>query len=161
MNKEIQQQLAAHGIPEGILSVWNRKKTSSRLQYFSFGPPNLELVDDLRGRVAGLRDLVPIFDRNGDAAIGFLPSSEQFIQFYYEDLDRGDEEIGVLGTGYQQFACRLLIENEESGLQEFYDDLVTELQFKSGKRLRELLDADPYDDDAVEEFCEQLSTAER
>jgi hypothetical protein len=153
---EARNTMLAHGVPQAVLDVWQGKFSRSPL-CFRCGKPNFRVAEGLEKRVPGLHGLVPIFDQNGDALIGFLPRRNSFVRFYYEDARLGDGEIEVMGIGYQQFAGTLLLEFEEAGLSEYFDDLVTVLQFTRGDELRALLDAEPYDDDAVHGFHSRLA----
>lgn len=156
--QQVRETLVAHGVPESILAVWGDMQ--SPLRYFSFNKPNFSLAEALEDLVPGLRGLCPIFEQNGEAVIGYLPQGGRFIRYYYEDGQEGDAAIELLGLGYQQFVSSILLKFEEAGMSEYFDELVSVLHFKRGAEFRGLLDADPYDEGAVEDFHSKLAVGQ-
>jgi hypothetical protein len=153
--QQARETLLAHGIPPALLDVWHDAR--SPLRHLAWSQPDFALARDLADLVPGLRDLCPMYEQNGEAVIGVLPQSGRFVRYHYEDAREGDAAIEVLGQGYQQFAARVLLELEEAGMSKLYAELASVLQFERGAELRALLDADPYDDAAVEDFHSRLA----
>ena len=156
--EQARQTLLAHGIPERVLGLWGDER--SPLSYFAWGKPNFSLAEELERLAPGLKGLCPVFEQNGEAVIGYLPQSGQFVRYYYEDGREGDAAIELLGLGYQQFAGSILLKFEEAGMSDLFDEVVSILQFKRGTELRALLDADPYDEMALERFHAQLAVGQ-
>lgn len=160
---EAKEALLAAGIPSGVLDVWGNVQTRpmGRLQKhplgIAFGPPNYDVADELRSKIPGLRELIPICEQNGEAVVGYLPGQRHFVRFYYEDGLDGTDAIEIVGRGYQHFTATILLEYEEAGLTEHYAPLAELLGFHGALDLRKLLDAEPYDDDAVKRFHERLA----
>jgi hypothetical protein len=150
--------LLAHGIPEAVLDVWRGESSSSPLRTM-WAAPDFRMAKEVEDCVPGLAGLVPIFEQNGEAVVGYLPPGKRFVRVYYEDGALGEEAIEVMGIGYPQFAGKVLLEFEEAGL-EYYSELVTILQFEHGSELRALLDAEAYDDDAMARFHSGLASGE-
>lgn len=146
--------LLASGVPEALL---DRSANDSPLRFLFWRTPRLERVTELRNLIPALADLCPLAEENGEAVIGFLPSDNRFIRFYYEDAHQGEAAIEELGVGYQQFAATVLLWFEEAGLRDELEDAAVILGFRKTSTLRELLDAEPYDDEAVERFRESLA----
>lgn len=147
---QARETLLANGVPKGLLGAWVDQQSPFR--NLMWGKPDFALAEKLESRVPGLKGLCPLFEESREAVIGLLPGTGRFVQFAYEDASEGDAAIELLGSGYQQFACSVLLKFEDAGLSEFFDELVDILQFARGAELRALLDADPYDDRAVEMF---------
>lgn len=143
------------GLPSRLLDVWRSGHRSPL--HVSFAPPNHEVAESLRNELPYLKAFVPIFEQNGEAVIGLLPEGLRFIRFYYEDGLDGPEAVEVMGLGYQQFAASILLEYEEAALSHYYNELSDLLAFDSISVLRQLLDTDPYDDNAVEAFHDSLA----
>jgi hypothetical protein len=158
---EAKQVLLAAGVPADVVDVWgdvqSRAVGRQHPLGIAFGPPDYDKADELRSAIPELGELVPIFEQNGEAVIGYLPGPGHFVRFYYEDGLDGADTIEVIGKGYQQFAATILLEYEEAGLKEYYAPLAELLEFHSAPVLRKLLDAEPYDDEAVERFHELLA----
>lgn len=148
--RQARETLLANGVPEGLLGAW--RDGQSPFRNLMWGKPDFAMAEELERRVPGLKGLCPLFEESREAVIGLLPETGRFVQVAYEDASEGDGAIELLGSGYQQFACSVLLKFEDAGLSEHFDELVTILRFARGAELRALLDADPYDDRAVENF---------
>ena len=146
--------LLASGVPEALL---DRSFKDSPLRFLFWSAPRLERATAAGDLVPGLAGLCPLAEQNGEAVIGLLPGSNRFVRFYYEDGNEGDAAIEELGIGYQQFAATILLWFEEADLRDELEDAAVILGFRKTSTLRELLDAEPYDDEAVERFRESLA----
>jgi hypothetical protein len=156
MNEEqARATLLKNGVPEALLDAWHDRGSPLRLS--SWSKPRFNLAEDLERLVPGLRGLCPMFEQNGEAVVGLLPHDGRFVRYYYEDGLEGDAAIELLGRGYQQFASRVLLFYEEAGLSDLYDELVSLLRFGRAAEFRALLDADPDDDAALEDFLSRLA----
>jgi len=142
--------LIGHGVPEALLGVW--AGVDGPLRYFSWHKPDFALAEELERRVPGLRALCPLFEDNGEAVIGYLPEGGRFIRYYYEKAASGDAAIELAGSGYQQFACWIVLQAAEAGFVDLLEQLVSYLRFTRGDELLALLDAEPYDAAAVDAF---------
>jgi hypothetical protein len=154
---QAREVLLAHGIPEQILSAWSDRQ--SPVRHLAWSKPDFAKAEGLERRVPGLKELCPMFEQNGEAVVAYLPQSGQFIRYYYEDAEEGEEAIEILGKGYQQFACGILLEFEEAGMSDAFDELASALRFDRSAELRVLLDAEPYDDTAVDSFHSRLASS--
>jgi hypothetical protein len=154
LEQQARQQLLAAGVPDRALLAWHDPSSILRI---AFTKPNFRFAENLESAVPGLAGLIPIFERNGEAVLGYLPETSRFVQFYYEDGLRGDDAIQVLAVGYQQFAAHVLLEFEDSGLSSDFEVVSETLEFRRAAELRRLIDADPYDDSAVETFFRALA----
>lgn len=143
--------LLSSGLPASLLQAIREGKLPNPLCH-DFSAPDFELASELRHVMPGLNGLIPIFEQNGEAVIGYLPLSNQFVRCHYEDANSGDAAIELLATGYNQFASRLILDYEAAGLAKYFNSLVNFLHFTCGPELRELLDAEPYNDEAVDRF---------
>ena len=154
MSDELRKDaLIAHGVTPEVLGAWDDPRHP--LRSFSWTKPDFELAESLSKLVPGLAEVCPLFEENGEAAIGVLPSG-RFVRYHYEDVEQGDEAIDVLGDNYQQFAAFVLLIAEEAGGSADFPMLVVLLHFMHGPELRRLLDADPYDEEALQAFFSRL-----
>ena len=114
--------------PPVFVDVWNRRVTPfgttlwARPHTYFLGPADLEQV------APGLTGLCPLLEQNGEAIIGRLPDG-RFVRFYYEDGNKGDAAIAVLGAHYQEFVLTLLLELADSGLVEELAEYGDPMQF--------------------------------
>jgi hypothetical protein len=145
--------LLAYGVTPEVLGAWDDPRHP--LRSFSWTKPDFEIAESLSKLVPGLAGLCPLFEENGEAAIGVLPPG-QFVRYHYGDVEQGDEAIDVLGDNYQQFAAFVLLSAEEAGRSAEFPWLVALLHFLHGPELRRLLDADPYDEEALQAFFSRL-----
>ena len=113
LEQQARQKLLAAGVPEKALRAWHDRSSVLRI---AFTKPNFRFAENVESIVPGLAGLIPIFERDGEALLGYLPNTNRFVQFYYEDGLRGDDAIEVLAVGYQQFAAHILLELEDAGL---------------------------------------------
>ena len=143
--------LLASGVPAALLG---RSIKDSPLRFLFWSPPNLERAAELVDFVPGPAGFCPLAEENGEAVIGLLPDSNRFVRVYYED-----GAIEELGTGYQQFAATVLLWFEQAGLRDEFEDAAVVLGFEKTSTLRNLLDAQPYDEEAVERFRASLATS--
>lgn len=158
MNEQvIRLALINHQIPQGVFDLWDKPEESPLR--ISFNRPDFTLANELELVIPGLKGFLPLFDQNGDAVIGYIPSQNCYFRYYYEDGNLGDQAIEVLGVGLDQFTSTVILEYEESGLHELFDDLCNALSFTLGAELKNLLEAEPYSEDAVLSFHESLSKA--
>jgi hypothetical protein len=148
--------LLAHGVPPALLD--SSTASGSPFRLLSWGKPNFQRARALESLAPGLAGICPLAEEDGAAVIGFLPASNQFVRYYYEDGRLGDAAIEILGTGYDQFAATTLLQFEEAGLGDEFDEAARILAFRQVDELRRLLDAEPYDDQAVESFRRLLAT---
>jgi hypothetical protein len=156
-SEEAHNRLRAYGVPEAVFDVWLGHQSTSPFQY-SYRAPCCEIAEQLEEDIPGLAGLVPLFESpDGDGVVGLLPHRNAFVEFYYEDGRDGDAAIKIMGIGWQQFAAQLLIDLEEAGMDDLYDEAVTVLQFRHGPQLRAIFDAEPYDPAALLRFRESLA----
>jgi hypothetical protein len=154
MSDELRKDaLLALGVTPEVLGAWDDPRHP--LRSFSWTKPDFEIAESLSNLVPGLAEWCPLFEENGQAAIGALPSG-QFVRYHYGDVEQGDEAIDVLGDNYQQFAAVVLLSAEEAGGSAEFPLLVALLHFLHGPELRRLLDADPYDEEALQAFFSRL-----
>lgn len=144
--------LLASGVPAALLDRSSLKESPLRFLFWS--PPNLERAAELVDFVPGPAGLCPLAEENGEAVIGLLPDSNRFVRVYYED-----GAIEELGTGYQQFAATVLLWFEQASLRDEFEDAAVILGFEKTSTLRSLLDAQPYDEEAVERFRASLAAS--
>ncbi|QDV46752.1 hypothetical protein Enr13x_66610 [Stieleria neptunia] len=103
--------------------------------------------------------IAAIFEQNGEAVIGYLPRSNEFVRFYYEDGLDGGDAISVLGNGYQQFAASILLEYVESALMDKCLPLSSILGFDATAEFMDILNAEPYDRQAMQSFHASLAVS--
>jgi len=153
---ELQRRvLLASGVPSALLDAAATPGSPFRL--LSWGIPNLQHMSDVERLAPALAGICPLAEENGEAVIGFVATRNQFVRYHYQDGQLGDVAIEVLGTGYDQFAATILLQFAEAGLGDEFDEAASILAFKQIDELRRLLDADPYDDEAVEHFRTSLA----
>lgn len=148
--------LLAKGLPVELLdAIVLRQRPFSLLSWrepdFAFAKALEDLATDLRG-------MCPIAEQNGEAVVALLPETDTFISYYYEDGREGNAAITILAKGYRQFAAGILVGFEESGLRDELMEAAVILRFQELGQLLELLDAEPYDDDALESFISRLAS---
>jgi hypothetical protein len=93
----------------------------------------------LAQRAAGL---CPLWEVNGEAVVGVLPSGE-FVQIYYEDLGQGDGAIQHLADTYIEFVEGQLTSCAEAGDWESFDEMATTLSYPGPEALKAKLMEDP------------------
>src|SRR5262245_13889501 len=152
----VRRVLLAHGVPPALLD--SATASGSPFRLLSWGAPNFPRANALESLAPGLAGMCPLAEEDGAAIVGFLPASNQFVRYYYEDGRLGDAAIEILGTGYDQFAATILLQFEEAGLGDEFDEAARLLAFRRVDELRRLLDTEPYDDEAVEAFRASLAT---
>src|SRR5262245_45465682 len=147
--------LLAHGVPPALVDSATAPGSPFRL--LSWGNPNFQRASELESLVAALAGICPLAEEDGEAVVGLLPASDRFVRYYYEDRPLGDAAIELLGTGYDQFAATILLQFEEAGLGDEFDEAARVLAFRQVDELRRLLDTEPYDEEAVELFRTSLA----
>jgi len=154
MSNELRKDvLVAYGVTPEVLGAWD--DPAHPLRAFSWTKPDFEIAESVSKLVPGLAELCPLFEENGEAVIGVLPSGA-FVRYHYEDVEQRDDAIDALGDNYQQFAAFVLLSAEEAGASAEFPMLVALLHFLHGPALRRLLDADPYAEEALQEFFSRL-----
>jgi|RhiMetdeSRZDD1v2_1073273.scaffolds.fasta_scaffold00282_33 hypothetical protein len=151
----VRRVLLAHGVPPALLDSVTAAGSPFRL--LAWGTPNLGRARELESLVPALAGICPLAEEDGATVVGFLPASNRFVRYYYEDGRLGDAAIELLGTGYDQFAATILLQFEEAGLGDEFDEAARILAFRQVDELRRLLDTEPYDDEAVELFRTSLA----
>ena len=148
------RELIAQNFPAVWSDLWDGRTTAAAFKYSGWAKPRNYFVDpdELQERAPGLAGLCPLFERNGDAVIGWLPDRNRFIEFHYEDGDQGDDAIGRLGDNYQQFVFSRLLELEDAGMRDEWLTLADAARFAHTAALVEVLDRSPYDECAIEEL---------
>jgi hypothetical protein len=133
------------------MDLWAGRPTPAAIAYSMWAKPRnyFAAPQDLEGLVPQLAGLCPLFERNGEAIIGWLPDSDRFVELYYEDARQGNAVISILGRNYQQFVLTLLLELEDAGLRDEWLELARAAQFAHTTELVKLLDQDSVDDGAV------------
>ena len=145
--------LRSAGVPDAIVS----RSGSDAHRLLCFAPPDQHVADLLAAEIPELAGIAAIFLQNGEAVIGYLPSSNAFIRFYYEDGLEGGKAIESLGIGYQQFAASLLLECVESALSDKCLTLSSILEFESTAEFFDILNAEPYDRNAMKTLHSSLA----
>jgi hypothetical protein len=147
--------LLAKGVPGPLLDAIAARRPPFR--FLAWSAPNLVYANELERVAVDLRGMCPIAEENGEAVIALLPDRGTYISCYYEDASKGHAASEILGQGYRQFAARILLRFEESGLRDELVEAAAILQFEEFPQLLQLLEADPYDDDAVQAFVRGLA----
>ncbi len=121
--------LQSAGVPNRIVSAWDTE--THDLLCIAYAPPQQDIADALATEIPELLGVAAAFEQNGEAVIGYLPDSNEFVRFYYEDGPKGADAIELMGVGYQQFAATILLEYVESALTEKCRPLSSLLEFDS------------------------------
>lgn len=155
IESERRATLKSAGVPDSIVSEWDAE--THRLLCIAYAPSNQHVADLLATEIRELAGVAAIFEQNGEALVGYLPNSNEFIRFYYEDGLEGATAISVLGIGYQQFAASILLEYVESALMDECLPLSSTLEFESATEFMDILHAERYDRDAMKAFHAALA----
>ena len=152
------EKLLARSLPSVWLDLWLGRSTPAALGYSSWAKPHSYLSGSqaLERMVPRLGGLCPLFERNGEAIVGWLPAIDQFVELYYEDVRQGNDAVRVLGRNYQQFLLSLLLELEDAGLRDEWLELAQAAQFAHATELVQLLSQDPVDDAALKALEDRI-----
>lgn len=122
------EELRRRGLPDVFERLW----ASEGLGPFGcFGQPPgqyFQMVGDLIALAPAAAGLCPIWEVNGEAVVGVLPSGA-FIQIYYEDLGDGNGAIQHLANSYDDFVKGLLTRRAEAGDWEWFDRIARALDY--------------------------------
>ena len=151
MTQQEAETLLARSFPAVWLDLWAGRSTPAAIGYSSWAKPHSYFSGSqhLERMVPRLAGLCPLFERNGEAIVGWLPDSDQFIELYYEDARQGNAAVRILGRNYQQFVLSLLLELEDAGMRDEWLELAQAAQFAHTKQLLQLLDQNPDDEAAL------------
>jgi hypothetical protein len=122
------EELRRRGLPDVFEPLW----ASEGLGPFGcFGqPPNqyFGMAKDLIGLAPGAAGFCPLWEINGEAVVGVLPSGA-YIRIYYEDLGEGDGAIQHLADSYDEFVQGLLTRRAEAGDWEWFERIARTLRY--------------------------------
>jgi hypothetical protein len=151
-------RIIASSLPPVWSDVWAGRPTPAAFRENAWTKPRtyFQGAADLQRIAPGLAGLCPLFERNGEAIIGWLPESDRFVQFYYEDARQGDQAIEVLGRNYQQFVLALCLELEDAGMRDGWLELADAAQFKYSAELAAALDQDPVDERELDALRDRI-----
>ncbi len=147
------------GLPDVFVRVWEGSLSSPLSREWE--TPRLYFRDckALAARVPRLDGLCPLFEVNGEAIVGVI-SGREFVRFYYEDAARrgnSNDAVEALGHNYQQFVTQVLLEWEEAGLTDEFEEVAQLLEYKHTRALRAILDA--YDPETGEQKLESFKAS--
>ena len=147
-------------LPPVWADVWTRRERNKIFWIFAFAKPHNFFLDSagLVDLAPGLAGLIPLIERNGEAILGWLPDG-RFIQFYYEDGNKGNAAIEVLGRSYQEFVLSLLLELEESAMRDELVEFAATLEFAHTEELVSILDREIEggDEEAITAFRDRIA----
>lgn len=122
------EELRRRGLPDIFEQLW----ASEGLGPFGcFGrAPNqyLRMARDLIALAPAAAGLCPLWEVNGEAIVGVLPSGS-FIRIYYEDLGEGDRAIQHLADSYNDLVEGILTRRAEAGDWEWFDRIAQALEY--------------------------------
>jgi hypothetical protein len=80
-------RLIARTFAPAWTDLWSGRATPAAFQYSSWAKPRTYFIgpEELERVAPGLTGVCPLMERNGEAIIGWLPGSDRFVEFYYED----------------------------------------------------------------------------
>ncbi len=90
----------------------------------------------------------------------YFRDCREFVRFYYEDAARrrnSNDAVEALGHNYQQFVTQVLLEWEEAGLTDEFEEVAQLLEYKHTRALRAILDA--YDPETGEQKLESFKAS--
>jgi hypothetical protein len=152
-------RIIASSFPAVWSDLWAKRETPGAFHDSGWSRPRTYFRDPaaLEQAAPGLTGMCPLFERNGEAIVGWLPASDRFVEFYYEDGRDGDAAIQVLGLNYQQFLLSLCLELEDAGMRDEWMELADAAQFKHATELAAVLDSEPFDERAIDALRERLA----
>jgi hypothetical protein len=158
MTQQEAETLLARNFPAVWLDLWAGRKTPAAIGYSQWAKPNnyfsgSQALERMVPRLAGL---CPLFERNGEAIVGWLPASNQFVELYYEDVRQGNDAVRVLGRNYQQFLLSLLLELEDAGMRDEWLELAQAAQFAHATELVQLLSQETVDNAALKALEDRI-----
>jgi hypothetical protein len=133
-------ELRRRGLPDVFERIWSSGGLGP-LGCVGRAPGGyFRLAADLAARVPGASGLCPLWEQNGEAVVGQLPSGA-FVRVYYEDAGLGDQAIEPLGENYEALVETTLTELVEAGLWDWFDRVASALAYPHADRLRAQLEA--------------------
>jgi hypothetical protein len=121
-------ELRRRGLPDVFERLWESEGLGP---FGCFGQPPSQyfhMAGDLIALAPGAAGLCPLWEVNGEAIVGMLPSGA-FVRIYYEDLGEGDGAIQHLADNYDDFVAGLLTRRAEAGDWEWFDRMATALAY--------------------------------
>jgi hypothetical protein len=119
-------ELRRRGLPDVFGRIWSTGRVGT-LGHIGHAPDRyFRLAADLTARVPGASGLCPLWEQNGEAVVGLLPSGD-YVRIYYEDVGLGDAAIERFAGNYREFVAAVLEELAEAGLEELSGQIRTAL----------------------------------